>query len=180
MISTKGFGGDGSGKTIDTGAGSTIGGGNGKKLSLIWLLSFFMVSKLKMSGDLSLWDLVWLVSLTSGCAGAVGGLGMDATGGGLSFVGGVIFDGDGGLDIPPPMPNALLSDPPLPNAPLPAPGCTGWALFSVLCLLDLLLPDLSLPGAGDGGFDSIRAKGLDIFFIVFDWNDKTKMRLDGQ
>ena len=85
---------------------------------------------------------------------------MDATGGGLKFAGWMIFDGDGGLDNPPPLQNALLSDPPLPNAPLPAPGRTGWALFFVLCLLDLFLLDLSLPGAGDGGFDSIRANGL--------------------
>ena len=179
MISSNGFSGNGSGKTIDTGVGSTIGGGDGKKLSLIWSLSFFMVSKSKMSENLSLWDFVWLVSLTSGCAGAVGGLGMDATGGGLSFVGGVIFDGDGGLDIPPPMPNALLSDPPLPNAPLPAPGRIGWALFLSLDLLDLLLLDFLLLGAGDGEFDSIRAKGLDIFSMVPDWNDKIRMRLDG-
>ena len=92
----------------------------------------------------------------------------------MRFVGGVISDRNGGLDIPPPLPNALLSDPPPPKAPLSAPGHIGWALFLILYLLNLLLLDFSLPGAGDGGFDSIRAKGLDNFSMVPDWNDKTK------
>ena len=68
---------------------------------------------------------------------------------------------DDGLDNPPPLPwPGTLLDPPLPNAPLPAPKRVGFALFLVLDDLDLLLPDLVLPVAGDGGFDSIRANGL--------------------
>ena len=42
------------------------------------------------------------------------------------------------------------------------------------------MPNLSLPGAGDGGFDSIRAKGLDNFSMVPDWDGKTRIGLDGQ
>ena len=73
----------------------------------------------------------------------------------------VTLAGDGGLDNPPPLPlTGTLLGPPLPNAPLSAPECVGLALYLVLDDLDLLLPDLVLPVAGDGGFDSIRAKGL--------------------
>lgn len=83
-----------------------------------------------------------------------GGFGNDATGGGLSCVGGVILDGDGS---PPPLP---LPYNPLPNAPLPGTGRVCLAFCLDLGFWDLLLSDLTLPVAGDGGFDSIRAKGL--------------------